>query len=350
LLLDDYVLKSLNVMNQSGSERVGITQAPSLAIPGSTSIVQRIAGAETDLHRILCLGSSSHGAAFWLGSNGLIRRQALEDICEMSAERGYPLKKYIKDRTLVEDIESTIDFLAHGWEIHNLLDPIAFRGTPADYGSLLVQRRRWAGGGLVNLPKYMRCVLSLPDWKSRVPEALLRLHHLGAQAVNLGGLLLPLIFIARAPVKGWWLWIAAPYYALVWKDLCASGYEARDFPRLLALNLLLLSVNVTGTFKAIGRALMAREQIFLRTPKSRQRTAIPTGYALAAMTMPVLVILAAAVDLRHREWSFAILCTFNAILLTYGLVAFLGLRQAAKDVLDAVLPGRGSVPKSAAER
>lgn len=332
LLLSDYALEALREMQQPDGARIGIAQAPSLAIPGSPVPLQLTAGAETDLHRILCLGSSEHGAAFWLGSNAMIRRQALEDICEIDVEDGFPVKRYIKDQTLVEDIESTIDFLAHDWEIFNLTGKLAYRGTPASYGALLVQRRRWAGGGLVNLTKYLRCLARRPDWMRRVPEALLRLHHLGAQSVNLGGLLLPLLILARAPLRGWWLWIAVPYYALCQRDLAACGYKFRDLLRLLALNLLLIPVNVMGTIGALHRAWTGKNRTFPRTPKSGERITMPPGYVVVALVSPLLMILASAWSAKHREWSSALFCGINTLLLGYGFFSFVGLRDGAHDL------------------
>ena len=266
----------------------------------------------------------------------MIRRQALEDICEIGVERGFPVKRYIKDQTLVEDIESTIDFLEHNWEIYNLTDRLAYRGTPASYGSLLVQRRRWAGGGLVNLPKYLRCLWRRPELRNRIPESLLRLHHLGAQTVNLGGLLLPLLVLARAPLRGWWLWIAAPYYVLCQRDLAACGYKISDLLRLLALNLLLIPVNIMGTLGALKRARTGEKRPFPRTPKSGERITMPAGYVVIALVSPLLMILASAWSAKHREWSSAIFCSINTLLLGYGLLSFVGLRDGAEDLRPAI--------------
>jgi len=41
----------------------------------------------------------TYGAAFWLGSNAMIRRQALEDICEIDVEDGFPVKHAACRRT-----------------------------------------------------------------------------------------------------------------------------------------------------------------------------------------------------------------------------------------------------------
>ena len=53
-------------------------------------------------------GSTYFNASFWVGANALLRRTALEDICETVHERGYPIRGYIHDHTLVEDAESAV--------------------------------------------------------------------------------------------------------------------------------------------------------------------------------------------------------------------------------------------------
>ena len=143
LLLNDYALRLIHLMDQEQNRRVAIAQSPHSAFPGSPSLLEREAGAQTDIQRMLCQGSAYYSAAFWVGGSAVMRRAALEDICQETEERGYPIRKYIKDRTLVEDTESSLSFLAKGWSIYNYLDPLSYSEIPADYGALIVQRRRW---------------------------------------------------------------------------------------------------------------------------------------------------------------------------------------------------------------
>jgi hypothetical protein len=50
----------------------------------------------------------------------------------------------IADRTIIEDTESSIDLIVRGWSLYNYPSRLAYSATPADFGSLLIQRRRWA--------------------------------------------------------------------------------------------------------------------------------------------------------------------------------------------------------------
>lgn len=60
---------------------------------------------------------------------------------------------YIQDRTVIEDTESSIDIGSAGWSLVNYPERLSYSATPPDFGSLVVQRRRWANGGLLILPK-----------------------------------------------------------------------------------------------------------------------------------------------------------------------------------------------------
>ena len=41
----------------------------------------------------------------------------------------------------------------HGWRLFNYPERLSYSATPPDFGSLCIQRRRWANGGLLILPK-----------------------------------------------------------------------------------------------------------------------------------------------------------------------------------------------------
>ncbi len=60
------------------------------------------------------------------------------------------------DRTVIEDTESSLDLAIHGWRLLNYPERLSYSATPPDFGSLRIQRRRWANGGLLILPKLWR--------------------------------------------------------------------------------------------------------------------------------------------------------------------------------------------------
>ena len=83
----------------------------------------------------------------------VLRKRALDDIVEIDHEGDWEIRRYIQDRTVIEDTESTIDLGVHGWTLLNYPERLAYSATPPDFGSLCIQRQRWANGGLLILPK-----------------------------------------------------------------------------------------------------------------------------------------------------------------------------------------------------
>jgi cellulose synthase/poly-beta-1,6-N-acetylglucosamine synthase-like glycosyltransferase len=338
LLLADYALKLLDVMEQAGGERIGVAQVHSVSIPNSPLRLQRIAGAQIDVYRVFGYGSALAGAAFWQGNNAMIRRAALEEISEVTQERGFSIKKCIRDRILLEDTETTIDLLAHGWEVFFLPDPeiLAYAGTPRDFGSLLIQRRRWAGGGLLNVPKLLSYLLAAPNRARRLPEAFLRLHYLGVAAVNLGFFLLPILAIVKAPAGGWWLWTLGPFYLLYAHDLLHLGYTWTDVPRVQALNMLLITVTIEGTLRALLWHWRGSRRVFPRTPKSRKRTPAPFSYTAAAVLLPLFFAFVTVWNALHGLRGFAALALLNTMLFGYALLRFTGPIEALGDIRNAL--------------
>ena len=87
------------------------------------------------------------------------------------------MKTYIQDRTVIEDTESSIDLGYFGWHLVNYPERLSYSATPPDFGSLVVQRRRWANGGLLIIGKFFRIVharhqqgndVKLGEWALRV--------------------------------------------------------------------------------------------------------------------------------------------------------------------------------------
>jgi cellulose synthase (UDP-forming) len=108
LLLHDYALRLTHVMGQPHGQRFGVVQTPYTAVPGTPISLERAAGAQTDIQWIAGQGMTHFDATFWIGASAVLRYQALEDICEIEWERGHAVKKYVRDRTLTEDSDSTI--------------------------------------------------------------------------------------------------------------------------------------------------------------------------------------------------------------------------------------------------
>ncbi len=344
LLVHDYALRLIHLMEQDENRRVAIAQSPHRPMPGSPIVLERAAAAQTDIQRMLCQGSAHYGAAFWVGGSALMRRDALEDVCEQTRERGYPIRKYIQDRTLVEDTESSLSFLAKGWGIYNYIEPLTYSVIPADFGALIVQRRRWSSGGLLNLPGLGQYLRKAEQRWNRIPEALLRFHYLASTTVNLGMLFLPLVAIDDNSLRGWFLLTALVYYTLYARALFSCGYSWIDLPRVYALSLLLIPVSVNGVVNSIRQWWTGRKPIFERTPKILERTAIPASYVIVMWLIPSATLMIAILDMISGGISMAVLGVLNAALLSVAVAQFIGMRESWQDLAASFSrEGRGAV-------
>ena len=130
-------------------------------------MLERVAGATTDIQYIIHQGFTRYDATYWVGANALLRKTALEDIVTVGEERGFEVRRYIQDRTVIEDTESSIDLVDRDWTLFNYPERLAYSATPPDFGALLIQRRRWANGGLIILPKLLRYLFRRTPGTSR---------------------------------------------------------------------------------------------------------------------------------------------------------------------------------------
>jgi membrane glycosyltransferase len=158
MLLPEYCARILYLMEQGGNAKIGVAQTPYSSYPGSSTRIERISGATTDIQHLVHQGMTHYDATFWVGANAILRKRALDDIVEVYYENNWEIRRYIQDRTVIEDTESTIDLGIHGWSLMNYPERLAYSSTPPDFGSLCIQRQRWANGGLLILSKLRRAV------------------------------------------------------------------------------------------------------------------------------------------------------------------------------------------------
>ena len=113
MLLPEYCLRLVHLMEQpENARRRASCRRRTRAFRGAPTRIERIAGATTDLQHIVHQGLTHYGATFWVGANAVLRKRALDEIDDERAHDGFPIRRYIKDRTVIEDTESSID-LAH---------------------------------------------------------------------------------------------------------------------------------------------------------------------------------------------------------------------------------------------
>lgn len=333
LLLPGYAVQLVHFMEQPDNERVALAQTPYSAFPGAPGDLERVAGATTDVMCLVHQGTSRYDAAYWVGANALLRTAALQDIAEHDVERGHPITRYIQDRTLVEDTESTIDLVHHGWTVVNYPARLAYSATPTDFGSLLVQRRRWANGGLLILPRFLRQARARGLGLRHLPRFLVRLNYLTSLAsVNVAFLVLMAFSFEGVHAPAWLPLLAVPYFGLYARDLVQAGYRVSDVVRVYALTLLLIPVHLGGVVRSLQQAWTGRQVPFGRTPKVPTRTPVPALYVVATLLLLGQWVFAAGDDLGSDRNGRAVFTALNAGLLAHAVTRFLGWRSAVGDL------------------
>ena len=335
VIMPEYCLRLVYLLEREEHNRVAVAQSPYSAFPGAATRLERIAGATTDLQHMIHQGMTYHSATFWVGANAILRKKALEDIEQIDYKGPFAIYRYISDRTVIEDTESTIDLAAHGWTLHNYPERLAYSATPPDFGSLCIQRHRWANGGLLILPNLWRAVRARRRRGERTSmgEMLLRLNYMASIFwSSLFVLCLMVIPFNGHLISPLTYAVAAPYFLAMAVDLHYCGYKRLDAARIYGFNLLLLPVNLAGSISSIVQALTGAKGKFMRTPKVRNRT-VP---AFVYVVLPYLLVAYSAYTFKvaweHDLWSNAIFAAVNAVLGGYAVVAFIGIRHSLVDI------------------
>lgn len=335
LLLREYCLRLVYFLEQPDNTDVAVTQTPYSSFRGSPTRIERLAGATTDIQHILHQGMSHYNATFWVGANAVIRKRALLDIVEKEWIGGFEIKRYIQDQTVIEDTESSIDLALHGWRLVNYPERLSYSATPPDFGSLIIQRRRWANGGLIILPKLftLQHQRKLQGKPLSNMEFFIRLNYMASIAwSNIG-----LVFLLTYPYDGRLLssliFLAAlPYFIAMAIDLKHCRYSYSDIVRVYGFNLILLPVNIAGTLKSIEQMLTTKKLPFARTPKVKNRTAAGLLYVIS----PLLIISFSLFTLWHsieaRNWGNAVAAGFNSLSSIWATLAYIGMRGLVEDL------------------
>jgi cellulose synthase (UDP-forming) len=334
LLKSHYASTLVRFMEQPEYSKVAVAQTPYSAFPNAPGVLERTAGATTDIQYLVHQGFTYFGATFWVGANALLRKSALEEICVESNEGGHIVRRYIQDRTVIEDTESTVDLMAKGWSLHNHPERLAYSATPPDFGSLVIQRARWANGGLIILPKLLSFLRRTPKQAGTVPQALLQIHYLSSLAfAPLSVLCLLAIPFSSELMTPWMLIAALPYFALYIRDLKNIGYRPfRDLFRVYALNLLLIPIHLTGAVTSMQQAIAGTKIPFRRTPKISGRTrtagldlALQLGMAFSSLALGLYYA-------SQSRWMAGAFPLANAGLLLYGIHRFIGFAEMRQDL------------------
>ncbi|MCA9334714.1 glycosyltransferase [Candidatus Saccharibacteria bacterium] len=335
VLLRDYCLRLVYYSELPGNEKVAVVQTPYSSFRGAYSRIERLAGATTDLQHILHQGKTHYNATFWVGANAIIRKQALDEIVEKEWVGGFEIKRYVQDRTVIEDTESSVDLALKGWKLVNYPERLSYSATPPDFGSLIVQRRRWANGGLLIMPKLLQRHREHKRLSQPVSyiELFLRTNYMASIAWASFGL----VFILAYPydsrlLSPLVLMAALPYFLAMASDLHYCGYKRSDIFRIYGFNLILLPVNLAGVLKSIQQALTGKKIPFARTPKIKNRTVAPLLYVAAPIAIILFSVFTCWRDFTAENWANAAFAAFNAIVGTWAFISYIGIKDAMIDI------------------
>lgn len=355
MLLPEYCLRLVRELEREQNARVAVAQTPYSAYRGATSLLERLAGATTDLQHIAHQGLSRYRATFWVGANAILRRSALDDIRTETHEDGKTVVRYISDRTAIEDTESSIDLAEKGWSLLSYPERLSYSATPPDFGALAIQRRRWADGGLLILPRLHALIAHRRGTSTplTLTERMLRFNYLGSIAWTTLGLLV-VLFVR--PVDGKLITlslalIALPYFVEMASDLHYLGYRRIDVIRIYGLNLLLIAVNLSGTLASIAQAFSGIRARFARTPKVKTRTAAPALLLLAPLGIVVAALAVTARSVYTGSWGSAVFAALTGVCTLWALIRLVHIGAFFRDVwfgwLDWIWVPRKPKPEKA---
>ncbi|WP_404472994.1 glycosyltransferase family 2 protein [Microbacterium aerolatum] len=334
LLLRDYCLRLVHFLEQPENANVAVTQTPYSSFRNAPTRIERLAGATTDVQHILHQGMTKYNATFWVGANAVIRMEALDDILEIESVDGIEVRRYVQDRTVIEDTESSVDLMLFGWKLVNYPERLSYSATPPDWGSLVVQRRRWANGGLLILPKMWR---QMRDGRRQhkpltFSEISLRMNYMASIAWASFGLIFLLVYPYDNRLVSPFILIGAlPYFIAMASDLHYSGYKRTDIFRIYGFNLILLPVNLAGVLKSLQQGMTGRKIPFARTPKVKDRTSSPLLYVISPVVIIAYSAFVAWRSYADGSWWTLAFSAFNAICATWAFLGNIGIRNGLVD-------------------
>ena len=333
LMTHDYVSRLIHFMQQPENARVAVAQSPCSSIPGSPREVERVAGACIDVQFHTHQGYTWWDASFWVGANAMLRMTAMEVIKEVKEMDGKTVAIYIQDRTVIEDTESSIDLVHKGWKLYNYPVRMTFSATPPDFGSLLIQRRRWANGGLIILPKLLRYFWFARKDVRLAKEMFMRMNYL---VLTSAGCVVTYLLIfhsfSHRLHTSMLVYANLPLLMLYGRDLKNCGYKYLDALRVAALNLMLFPVITAGVLKQFQQIVTGRKIPFGRTPKVQDRVAAPAIYYLAEIAVVVYYGFQLVAYYKEGQYGSLVCAAINASIFMYAIFRFIGVRAMAEDL------------------
>src|SRR3981189_548594 len=88
IILPDYILKLVSIME--ADRGVAVAQTPYSAYPNPPSVLERVAGATTDIQYLVHQGFTAYNATFWVGANACLSAPRATERSNSAQGRGPP--------------------------------------------------------------------------------------------------------------------------------------------------------------------------------------------------------------------------------------------------------------------
>lgn len=333
LMLSNYLIRMVEMMQRPENDRLAVIQSSVSSIPHSLNTLEHTTGICLDLQFMNHQGFTHWDATFWVGANALLRHRALEEIKETKEHNGKNVTVYIQDRTVIEDTESTVDLIDKGWKLYNYPERLSYSTMPADFGSLLIQRRRWANGGMIILPKLFRYMARAPKNLKLFKEFFMRFHYLAATTLSCVVITVLSLYHFGDDLATMWIMLSAiPASILYLRTLMVSGCSAFDIFRVFSLNMMLMPVIFGGVIKQFEQMITGKKIPFGRTPKVVGRTAAPAVYYMVEFLMAGGFLYVCSHDIAAHHWFHALFTAMNSAFMLYAVTFFVGVNAAFEDI------------------
>lgn len=133
----DFLEKLLGYFNDP---KVALVQSPQYYYNINSfqhkTVYQKIWNEQNTFFDLILNGRNHWNSSFWIGTNAIVRREAIEEIGGISYE------------SVIEDMLTTIRLHAKKWKTIYVNKPYAYGLAPGNIRQFLIQRKRWAEGAM----------------------------------------------------------------------------------------------------------------------------------------------------------------------------------------------------------
>ena len=322
----DYLSLALRRFHSSldASEDLALVQCHFSGITEHGSQLSKYAGLSTDALRNSYFYLSKCKSGFWSGTNGLFHVGRLLACARrhVASNPSQNLPRWLEffcSKTPIEDTGTTMKLALHGLRSECLARQLSWSESPSSFASLIIQRRRWANGGLILWLDLLKAQLFGKQSRLSAEEFILRSIWLLGPSLEIAG------FFAFTLHPFDPVYVALPIFltctALTMTDLRIS---LADTLLLHTLGAFLIPVHGSGVVRSVIQLITGTKQTFEVTPKDNGNPRLQWTDAVLQLVLISLILFASPLN-----WMTLSI----AIMWVVGLHRFIGIRRLASSLL-----------------